>query len=369
MLESLLQHQHSVWFWASQVFGVIFASLLFDFCQRKILQRVHRGLEKRNIWLDAMLKAAIFPLSIIIWILGIGFAIQIIEAATNILVLSAILPLKKIAIVAAVAWFFLRAARNVELNFAKSDKVDRTTRDAIGKIARLSIFITALLVGMQSLGINTSGILAVGGMGTIAVGFASKDLLANFFGAIMVYWDRPFKVGDWIRSPDKNIEGTVEEIGWRLTRIRTFDKRPLYVPNSTFSTISVENPSRMSNRRIKEFIGVRYSDIKVLPQIVADIKQMLIDDERIDKKMTLIVNLNNFSPSSLDIMVYTFTKTTKWVLFHEIKQDVLLKIAEIIENHGAEIAFPTQTLHIGENHLPQVSLEGGELKSIDSKQS
>ena len=103
---------------------------------------------------------------------------------------------------------------------------------------------------MQALGYSISGVLAFGGIGGIAVGFAAKDLLANFFGGLMIYLDRPFSVGDWIRSPDKNIEGTVEEIGWRLTRIRTFDKRPLYVPNSTFTQISVENPSRMLNRRI-----------------------------------------------------------------------------------------------------------------------
>ena len=363
MLETLMQHQHSVWFWASQVFAVIFGSLLFDFTQRKVLQRIHNSLEKKNIWLDAMLKAATYPLSLLIWLMGIGLAVQIIEAATTILLLSAILPLKKIGVVAATAWFFLRMAKNMESNFSRSEIVDRTTADAIGKIVRLSIFLTSVLVGMQTLGINTSGILAIGGVGTVAVGFASKDLLANFFGAFMVYWDRPFKVGEWIRSPDKEIEGTVEAIGWRLTRIRTFDKRVLYVPNSVFSTISVENPSRMSNRRIKESIGVRYSDIKAVPSIVSDIKQMLIDDDRIDKSKVLIVNLESFGPSSLDILVYTFTKTTEWVYFHEVKQDILLKIADIIDRHGAEMAFPTRTLMIEDSSLPQVTLAKGSLKN------
>lgn len=364
MIESLMQHQHSLWFWACQVFVVIFLSLLVDFGQRKILQRLHSRLEKKNIWTDAILKAAIAPLSLCIWMLGLGFSIQIIEMATHILILSVIVPINKIGLVMAVAWFFLRVAKNIEQNIARSKKhqVDKTTADAIGKIVRLSIFITAILVGMQTLGINTSGILAVGGMGTIAVGFASKDLLANFFGALMVYWDRPFKVGEWIRSPDREIEGTVEEIGWRLTKIRTFDKRVLYVPNSVFSTISVENPSRMSNRRIKEIIGVRYEDINKVPLITAEIKQMLINHKEIDKNMILIVNLLTFGPSSLDILIYTFTKTTVWVDFHEIKQDVLLKIGKIIEKHGAEIAFPTQTLHLPHHEL--LTLENEQLCSI-----
>ena len=363
----MFQESHSVWFWASQVFVVIFISLLLDFVQRKVFQKVHQRLEKRNIWIDSLLASATFPLSVIIWVLGLGFGVQIIEQATQIVLLSAILPLKKMALVAALTWFVLRLSRHVERNLlkAKTPHIDQTTAGAIGKIVRLSVLLTGLLVGMQSLGINTSGILAVGGVGTLAIGFASKDLLANFFGALMVYWDRPFKVGEWIRSPDREIEGTVEAIGWRLTTIRTFDKRLLYVPNSVFSTISVENPSRMSNRRIKESIGVRYDDIKAVPLIVSGIKEMLKNHEEIDLTKTLIVNLNEFGPSSLDILIYTFTKTSDWVKFHEIKQDVLLKIAQVIEGHGAEIAFPTQVVHIGENPdlLPKVKLEKGALHS------
>lgn len=187
--------------------------------------------------------------------------------------------------------------------------------------------------------------LAFGGVGGIAVGFAAKDLLANFFGGLTIYMDRPFVVGDWVRSPDKNIEGTVEHIGWRLTRIRTFDKRPLYVPNATFSTISLENPSRMTHRRISETLGVRYSDIAQVRSIVESVRQMLIEHPEIDDTQTLIVNLNQFSESSVDLMVYTFTKTTVWVKFHEVKQDVLLRIADIVEQHDAKLALPTTVLH------------------------
>ena len=149
-----------------------------------------------------------------------------------------------------------------------------------------------------------------------------------------------------VRSPDRNIEGVVEHIGWRLTTIRTFDKRPLYVPNAAFTTIAVENPSRMHNRRISETIGIRYVDVSGMAEVVADIRSMLENHEDIDQDQTLIVNFLAFNDSSLDIMVYTFTKTIEWVRFHEVKQDVLLRISEIIESHGAEVAFPTRTLHL-----------------------
>ena len=143
-------------------------------------------------------------------------------------------------------------------------------------------------------------------------------------------------MGDWIRSNDRDIEGTVEHIGWRLTRIRTFDKRPLYIPNSVFSSIAVENPSRMTNRRIYETIGIRYQDADKMSIIVQDVKTMLQNHPDIDNSQTLIVNFNSFAASSIDFFVYTFTKTTAWVEFHAIKQDVLLKIMDIISSHDAE---------------------------------
>ena len=198
---------------------------------------------------------------------------------------------------------------------------------------------------LQTLGLSISGVLAFGGVGGIAIGFAAKDLLSNFFGGLFIYLDRPFDVGDWVRSPDREIEGTVEQIGWRVTRIRTFDKRPLYIPNSVFSQISVENPSRMSNRRIKETIGIRYDDISIMIIIINQVKEMLKAHPDIDTEKTLIVNFDCFAPSSLDFFIYTFTKTTDWIQFHEVKQNVLLKIIHIIEKNGAEIAFPTSTLH------------------------
>jgi len=107
----------------------------------------------------------------------------------------------------------------------------------------------------------------------------------------------------------------------------------------------------MSNRRIYETIGIRYDDAGKMGRIVEDVKAMLIEHPEIDSKQTMIVNFNKFASSSLDFFVYTFTKTTNWIRFHEIKQDVMLKIIEIIEGHGAECAFPTSTLHIATANL------------------
>ncbi|EVT81486.1 mechanosensitive ion channel family protein [Vibrio parahaemolyticus V-223/04] len=240
----------------------------------------------------------------------------------------------------------MRLITNIEDFVLEQKNRDETTVQAIAKVGRLFIITIGVLTIMQAFGLSLSGLLTFGGVGGLIVGLAAKDLLSNFFGGLMIYFDRPFKVGDWIRSPDRQIEGTVERIGWRMTSIRTFDKRPLYVPNSVFSNIVVENPSRMLNRRIYEVVGLRYDDADKVPEIITAVREMLKNHKDIDTRQTLIVNFDTFGPSSLNFFIYTFTKTVNWVRYHEVKQDVLLKVVGIIKEHNADIAFPTQTLKL-----------------------
>lgn len=344
-----------------QIFIIIFLTLLVAFIQRQVLNRLYKHLDKtKSHWDDAFVDAIRRPLTFFVWFIGISFAIDIIKKEKDVAIFSALDPVRDIAIIALLAWFLIRFIRISEENMVQERlqqgrDFDRTTIDAIAKLLRLSVIITTILVILQTIGFSISGVLAFGGVGGIAIGFAAKDLLANFFGGLMIYLDRPFSVGDWIRSPDREIEGTVEAIGWRLSRIRTFDKRPLYIPNAIFNTIALENPSRMTNRRIYETMGIRYEDANKMDTIISDVKAMLQDHEEIDNTQTLIVNFNSFASSSLDFFVYTFTKTTNWIHFHEIKQDVLLKILAIIENNGAECAFPTSTVHL--ENIPDMLAE------------
>lgn len=349
--------------WIYQVFIVVFLTLSASFGARLVLDKLYKlAVKTKNPWDDVIIESARRPLRFLIWLVGLLWAAEITDQASGSPIFNFIDPTRSVGVVFLLVWFLVRLIRQFEEALQNPHRVekplDATTAGALGKLLRASVIITGFLVALQTLGFSVSGVLAFGGIGGIAVGFAAKDLLANFFGGLMVYLDRPFVVGDWVRSPDKNIEGTVEEIGWRLTRIRTFDKRPLYVPNATFATIALENPSRMSHRRIYETIGVRYADVAQVGSIVAAVKEMLLAHDEIESEQTMIVNFNQFGPSSLDFFVYCFTKTTNWIEFHEVKQDVLLKISEIIANHGAEVAFPTRTLHL-ESVPPQLAgLEG-----------
>jgi len=340
--------------WVYQIFLVVFVVLLANFILMRIIDRLHKRFETtHNKWDDAFILSLRRPLKLMVWVIGFSFAAEIARSVSDAAIFGAIDPLRDVGVITAIAWFLIRFIRAAEKNIldaghAAGKDVDKTTADAISRLLRISVLITSTLVILQTLGYSISGVLAFGGIGGIAIGFAAKDLLSNFFGGLMIFLDRPFAVGDWIRSPDRDIEGTVEAIGWRLTRIRTFDKRPLYIPNSVFANIAVENPSRMSHRRIYETIGVRYDDVAELDTIIADVKAMLQSHPDIDQSQTLMVNFNAYAASSLDFFVYTFTRTTVWTEYHEVKQDVLLKINDIIEKHGAEIAFPTSTIHMAE---------------------
>ena len=344
------------------VFSIVFVTLIARYGLKRVLDKVAKQLTRtQNPYDDALLEAARKPFGWGIWLLGISWAFEymLLRAqehnareglAFDGSLLAIVEPFRSVAAIVLISWFASRFIRFVEQNVSntsyRENPIDATTANAVAKLLRAAVLITAGLLILQNLGVSIGGVLAFGGIGGIAIGFAARDLLANFFGALMIFLDRPFSVGDWIRSPDRDIEGTVEEIGWRLTRIRTFDQRPLYVPNAVFASLAVENPERMLNRRIYETVGVRYNDTKVLPDILEGIRAYLIGNDSIDKDRVLMVNLTEFGPSSVNFFIYTFTKTIVWTEYHEIKESVLLKIADIIESYGAEIAFPTQTVHL-----------------------
>ena len=298
-------------------------------------------------WDDVVLYAIFPPIQWVMWVVLGLLSLSLFPALDGIR--EALLRLSDTALLLLFGWLAHRLSGGIEEELLGEHRgalasSDRATISAVARLSRIVLWAIAGIMILQSLGVSVSGLLAFGGVGGIAVGFAARDLLANFLGGLSIFLDRPFAVGDWIRSPDREIEGTVEDVGWRVTRIRTFDQRPLYVPNSVFSTVALENPSRMLNRRIYETIGIRYDDAAAMEQIVAEVKEMLVAHDDIDKGKTLMVNFVAFGASSLDFFIYCFTRTTDWATYHGVKQDVLVKILKIIEGQGAEGAVPTRTV-------------------------
>ncbi|WP_120498033.1 mechanosensitive ion channel family protein [Kiloniella sp. EL199] len=213
--------------------------------------------------------------------------------------------------------------------------------------------ICVVLLGAASIlelwGINVGAIIAGLGLFGVAVALGAQDLFKNLIAGILIIAEKRFSRGDWVRI-EGIVEGTVEDIGFRSTRIRRFDKAPVYVPNAKLADNAVINFSKMTNRRIYWKIGVEYDTTsEQLRKIVQEIKDHLYVTEAFetdDARATTLVNVDSFNSSSIDIMIYCFTKTTNWGDWMNIKEDFALKLKEIVEGNDSAFAFPTSTLHV-----------------------
>ena len=309
--------------------------------------------QNSNQWDEVVIESTIPPLRHAVRLTGLIISLKIMGFIAYASIIERVLYFSSTAYILLITWALLRLIGIGESQIITSNdklssdtKRDVTTIAAVAKLLKVVVFVVLILLLLQQYGVDITGLIAAGGIGGLAIGFAAKDLLANFFGGILLYTERPFKVGDWIRAPSHGVEGTVEDIGMRMTRLRTFDQRPLYVPNSIFTSIPVENASRMFNRRINISVGVRYQDAHVVRTIVTEVRETLMAMEDIDTSRTIIVNFNAFAPSSLDFMVYCFTRATDFIEFHTIKEKVLFMIMDIIDRHHASIAYPTSTIQL-----------------------
>ncbi len=194
-------------------------------------------------------------------------------------------------------------------------------------------------------GINVAGLVAGLGIGGLAFALAAKDTAANLFGSIALLLDKSIRIGEWIRID--GVEGVVEDIGMRTTKIRSFQKSLITLPNQVIANSPIENFSRRGIRRIKMTIGVTYdTNSEQIQQILLDIKEMLKNHQGISQKSTTLVNFTDFGDSSLNILIYTFANTSNWKHYMDIKEDVNLKIMKIIEDNQSAFAFPSQSIYV-----------------------
>lgn len=338
-----------------QVASVSLIGLSLLFIKNKLIL-LFTGISKKTAtdFDDIILKSIQKPLTYLIILVSL---ILISEALNSLFQIFEFFDTSKVIyllIVILISWTLLRilngyySNKSFLRNLKESDDpmvVEQTYEITIRIFKIIVIIITALTL-MQEFGLSISGLLAFGGVGGLVIGLAAKDLLSNFFGGLMIFLDRPFKVGEFIKSPDRNIEGIVESIGWRLTVVRTFSKNVLYIPNSAFANIVVENATRMTNRRINQIIGLRYDDLDKIPKIVDDVRIYLESHNDIDQSNKPTVYFQSFSASSCDFFIRAFTNTKDWREFLKIKEQVLYKVSEIINNHNAAIAFPTMTIEM-----------------------
>ncbi|PIP83176.1 MAG: mechanosensitive ion channel family protein [Elusimicrobia bacterium CG_4_9_14_3_um_filter_62_55] len=331
--------------------GFIFAGFLL----RKILERAFEGLEaavKRTttIYDDLLLEIVRKPLAAACVPLGIYLAVRTlplpktpVDAAA---VLSAAFKTVSIVFIVWLGLRFIDGTCKVWAGYAKrtESSIDDILVPIVSKSLKSFLVIVGGILALQNMGYSVSGLLAGFGLGGMAVALAAKESLSNIFGSIVILLDRPFKVGDWIEM--NGLEGTIEEIGLRTTRVRTFANSLITVPNAKWTTSAINNWSRMQKRRISTKIGVTYDTTpEQIEALVETIRGLIRSDEGLRDEFFL-VNFDGFGPSSLDIFIYCFTKTTQWGEYLTVKERFFLNIAREVHKAGLQFAFPTQTVHL-----------------------
>lgn len=296
---------------------------------------VFRHLKLRQ---NVLVEAVAMPIYLLIWWLFIVFLldqIEFLQRFTTYLI--------KMGVIFFLISGIYRFINGLENRFTSGkylfNHLDLTSVRAISRISRVFLTIFAILLILPVFHIPVSGILAFGGAAGVGISFAARDLLANFFGGFTVMLDRPFSLGDKIRALDHNFEGHVEHIGWRSTRLRTDEKRPLYVPNSTFLTISIENVSKMTSKKIDRNFYIEPSKLLLAPKAVDTLTQKLKTHPSIENKELVSVHLNLLNGIAPQIQIQCFTKKMEQADYQEVIQEVLILSVITFKENGIEVLF------------------------------
>ncbi|MEC9492396.1 mechanosensitive ion channel family protein [Flexistipes sp.] len=329
-------------------FGIL---LLFFILKHVLLNIVFYFLKKAtkktlSSFDDDLVEIVKPPLSLTITATGFFLAINVFTFTKDIDLL--LLNIYKTFLIGSFFWVLYRAENLLKIfmeKYAYKKQIEIAVEflPLFRKLIRAALIVFAVTIIIQEWGYNIGAIITGLGIGGLAVALAAKDTLANFFGSLMIIMDRPFAIGDWIVVTD--IEGVVEEIGFRTTKIRTFEKALVSVPNSKIATDNVTNWSRRDSRRIKCKVGATYSTPPAsLKRAVSDINDMLVNHKNINNDM-IMVYFDEFAASSLNIFVYCFAATSTWAEYLAIKQDVYFNIMDIFQKHDISFAFPSMSLY------------------------
>jgi len=329
-------------------FGILLAALVLRKAVLVFAFASLRKVARRTSWKydDKLIQMLESPISTLVLVVGFFLAITTLTlpAGVDLFVLRAF----QAATLTVVFWAFLRFVELI------SDVMAETAREKemaiyhfiplLKKAARVFLVIIGVILVIQNLGYSVGSLLTGLGIGGLAVALAAQESLGNFFGSVSIAADRPFKVGDWIQVGDK-VDGDVEEVGLRSTRVRTWAKSQLTIPNKVLANEIIENWSRMPKRRVKQVVGVSYeTSPEDMEGLVDDIRQLLREDPDVHQEF-ILVNFTDFGSSSLDILVYYFTVSTRWLEHMDVRQRINLKIMRAVKARGLSVAFPTRTLY------------------------
>ncbi|MGB0719667.1 MAG: mechanosensitive ion channel family protein [Bdellovibrionales bacterium] len=327
-------------------FGFLLIRGIFS---RYVLHKLHNFAAKSTTRLDdKIVDALIPPVKFIPIILGIFFAAQYLDLSAQ--AQGFVMKIERSLIAFTIFWAVHRAADPLKHSFRKLEKIlTRAMMDWIFKAIKVIVVFIGAAVILEIWGIAVGPLLAGLGLFGAAVALGAQDLFKNLIGGITIIAEKRFYPGEWIMV-EGVIEGVVEEIGFRSTKVRRFDKAPVHVPNAQLSDAAVTNFSRMTHRRIKWAIGVEYRTTVEQLQIIRDaIMAYILENDAFanPEEVNTFVRVDSFNASSIDFLVYCFTRTTVWGEYLEIKEAFALKIKEIVEDKAKTgFAFPSQSIYL-----------------------
>jgi len=346
--------------WKEGVFGVdlgrivvalliVLGFLLVRRLFAKLLAGRLRAVAKRTRFQldDEIVEAVEDPLAMIPVVLGIFIAAEYLSLSGQLQAVAD--QIVRSLVVYVIFWILVRLVRPLSFLLEQLEEVFSAAMvDWLIKSIRVALIFIGTATVLEIWGIKVGPILAGLGLFGVAVALGAQDLFKNLISGLLIIAERRFSPGDWI-CVDGVVEGTVESIGFRSTLIRRFDKAPVYVPNAKLSDNAVTNFSAMTHRRIYWMIGVEYrTTVEQLREIRDGIEQYVLNSDDFAKppEVATFVRIDKFSDSSIDIMLYCFTKTTVWGEWLAIKEQLAYKIKEIVETAGTSFAFPSQSIYV-----------------------
>lgn len=242
----------------------------------------------------------------------------------------------------------LSALLDVAFSRMRGQDLGETLKKFAIRIFRVIIVVIGAAAILEEWDFDIAAVLGGLGLVGMAVAFGAQNLISNLFGGLVIFLDKIFVEGHWIKSAE--VEGTVEKIGFRTTKIRRFDKGLVTVPNSQLSDAAVINFTMMTNRRIYWMIGVEYrTTADQLAEIVNGINDYVRNGEDFEtdpNRVSTLIHVDSFNNSSIDIMLYCFTKTTSWAEWMRVKEDLLYHIKQLVEQAGTGFAFPSSSIYV-----------------------
>lgn len=346
--------------WQQGIFGIQIADTLIalvilgiflwlrNLFTRFVMKALRRATDRTRTDIDdSILDALTAPIRFVPIVMGVFFATSVLEVDET--ANAFFYDVNRSLVAFTLFWAFYRVTGPVGHVLLKAQAFfTRAMVDWIVKAARVAFVVLGAATILELWGIAVGPIIAGLGLFGVAVALGAQDLFKNLIAGLFVIGERRFNVGDWILV-DGVVEGTVEQIGFRTTTVRRFDRAPVFVPNARLADSAMTNFSRMTHRRIRWIIGVEYrTSIEQLREIRERIERYILDDDAFahPPEVATFVRIDAFSDSSIDILLYCFTRTTVWGEWLEIKERLALEIKSIVAQAGASFAFPSRSLYL-----------------------